>query len=39
MTDQVAAISRFLVQPDGGRVVMEGSMGVITKIPGPRRTA
>ena len=34
MTDQVAAISRFLVQPDGGRVVMEGPLGVITKIPG-----
>jgi quercetin dioxygenase-like cupin family protein len=34
MTDQVAAISRFLVRPDDGRVVMEGPMGVITKIPG-----
>jgi len=34
MTDQVAAVSRFLVQPADGRVVMEGPLGVITKIPG-----
>jgi quercetin dioxygenase-like cupin family protein len=34
MSDQIAAPSRFLVQPDGGRVVMEGPLGVITKIPG-----
>ncbi len=34
MTDQIAAPSRFLVQPAGGRVVMEGPLGVITKIPG-----
>ena len=34
MTDQIAAPSRFLVQPADGRVVMEGPLGVITKIPG-----
>jgi len=34
MSDQIAAPSRFLVQPAGGRVVMEGPLGVITKIPG-----
>ena len=31
---QVGAVSKFLVRPDDGRVVLEGSMGVITKIPG-----
>ena len=34
MTDQIAAQSRFLVQPADGRVVMEGPLGVVTKIPG-----
>ena len=31
---QVGAASKFLVRPDDGRVVLEGPMGVITKIPG-----
>ena len=31
---QVGAVSKFLVRPDDGRVVLEGPMGVITKIPG-----
>jgi quercetin dioxygenase-like cupin family protein len=34
MANQVSAVSRFLVEPTGGRVVMEGPLGVITKIPG-----
>jgi quercetin dioxygenase-like cupin family protein len=34
MTDQIAAPSRFLVKPADGRVVMEGPLGVVTKIPG-----
>lgn len=34
MIDQTAAPSRFLVAPAGGRVVMEGPLGVVTKIPG-----
>jgi quercetin dioxygenase-like cupin family protein len=32
--DQVGTVSRFLVEPSGGRVVMEGPLGVITKVPG-----
>ena len=31
---QVGAVSKFLVQPQDGRVVLEGPMGVVTKIPG-----
>jgi quercetin dioxygenase-like cupin family protein len=35
MTTPVGAVSSsYLVEPDGGRVVMEGPVGVITKIPG-----
>src|SRR5258706_9913366 len=34
MTTPVSATSSFLVEPEGGRVVMEGPLGVITKIPG-----
>jgi quercetin dioxygenase-like cupin family protein len=34
MTDQIAVASRFLVKPADGRVVMEGPLGVVTKIPG-----
>jgi quercetin dioxygenase-like cupin family protein len=30
----VTAESPYLVQPDGGKVVLEGTMGVITKVPG-----
>jgi quercetin dioxygenase-like cupin family protein len=33
-TSQVSADSRFLVGPADGQVVMEGPLGVITKIPG-----
>lgn len=33
MIDHTAAPSRFLVQPADGRVVMEGPLGVVTKIP------
>ena len=31
---QAATTHPFLVEPDGGEVVMEGPVGVITKIPG-----
>jgi hypothetical protein len=34
MTTPTDTVSPFLVQPAGGRVVMEGPLGVITKIPG-----
>jgi len=34
MTTPVTAMSSYLVEPTGGRVVMEGQLGVITKIPG-----
>jgi quercetin dioxygenase-like cupin family protein len=34
MTTSVTAVSSYLVEPTGGRVVMEGPLGVITKIPG-----
>ena len=34
MTTPVKAVSSYLVEPTGGRVVMEGQLGVITKIPG-----
>ena len=34
MTTSVSAVSSYLVEPTGGRVVMEGQLGVITKIPG-----
>jgi quercetin dioxygenase-like cupin family protein len=34
MTSPVSATNRFLVQPADGKVVMEGPVGVITKIPG-----
>jgi quercetin dioxygenase-like cupin family protein len=34
MTTSVGAVSSYLVEPNGGRVVMEGPLGVITKIPG-----
>ena len=33
-TGKVGAASRYLVEPAGGRVVMEGPLGVMTKIPG-----
>jgi quercetin dioxygenase-like cupin family protein len=33
-TAKVDAVSRYLVAPAGGRVVMQGPLGVITKIPG-----
>ena len=34
MTTPVSAVSSYLVEPTGGTVVMEGQLGVITKIPG-----
>ena len=34
MTSQVVSASSFLVESGGGQVVMEGPLGVITKIPG-----
>jgi quercetin dioxygenase-like cupin family protein len=34
MTTPASAVSQFLVEPTGGKVVMEGPLGVITKIPG-----
>jgi hypothetical protein len=34
MTTPATAVSSYLVEPNGGRVVMEGPLGVITKIPG-----
>ncbi len=34
MTSNVSADQRFLVEPAGGAVVMQGPLGVITKIPG-----
>ena len=34
MTTRSSAVSQFLVEPAGGKVVMEGPLGVITKIPG-----
>jgi len=34
MTTPVSSVSSYLVEPAGGRVVMEGQLGVITKIPG-----
>lgn len=33
-TSPVTASKRFLVEPAGGEVVMQGPLGVITKIPG-----
>jgi quercetin dioxygenase-like cupin family protein len=33
-TTPVNAASSYLVEPNGGKVVMEGPVGVITKIPG-----
>ena len=34
MTAHTSAATRFLVEPEGGKVVMEGPLGVVTKIPG-----
>ena len=34
MTAQASAATRFLVEPADGKVVMEGPLGVVTKIPG-----
>ncbi len=34
MTTPTSAVSMFLVEPTAGTVVMEGPLGVITKIPG-----
>jgi quercetin dioxygenase-like cupin family protein len=34
MTATTSAATRFLVQPTDGKVVMEGPLGVVTKIPG-----
>ncbi len=34
MASNVRAEQKFLVQPAGGEVVMQGPLGVITKIPG-----
>ena len=33
-TPRMAADSRYLVEPAGGEVVLEGTVGVITKVPG-----
>ena len=32
---QAATAHPFLVEPAGGEVVMQGPLGVVTKIPGP----
>ena len=32
-TSRAATAHPFLVEPDGGEVVMQGPLGVITKIP------
>ncbi|HEX5822970.1 MAG TPA: cupin domain-containing protein [Candidatus Limnocylindrales bacterium] len=34
MTVLTSAETRFLIEPAGGKVVMEGPLGVVTKIPG-----
>jgi mannose-6-phosphate isomerase-like protein (cupin superfamily) len=34
MTSPATDVSNFLVEPQGGQVVMEGPLGVVTKIPG-----
>ena len=34
MTTEIKAASSYLVEPSGGRVVMEGPLGVVTKVPG-----
>ena len=34
MTAPTSTDSRFLVKPGGGKVVMEGPLGVVTKVPG-----
>ena len=34
MTTGIKAASSYLVEPSGGRVVMEGPLGVVTKVPG-----
>src|SRR3954451_23948055 len=33
-TARIAADSRYLVEPGGGKVVLEGTVGVVTKVPG-----
>ena len=35
-TSQVTVDSGFLVAPAGGKVVMQGPLGVLTKIPGTK---
>jgi quercetin dioxygenase-like cupin family protein len=33
-TARIAADSRYLIEPGGGKVVLEGTVGVVTKVPG-----